>query len=266
MVQTSDTPGANSASGGSGATILRVGAEQPWTWLARGWQDLCRAPSVSLVYGVVFSAAGLALTGAIWLIDAFYLILPFAAGFLFVGPILSVGLYDVSRRLGAGEAVSLGRALTAWRKNKTQIALLGLTLVLFLMAWMLLAMIIFALFFSDRLPDPANFISEVFFSLQSIPFLIVGTGAGAVLAALVFAISAVSIPMLLDRDVDVLTAVVTSLTAVRRSPGAMAVWAGLIVLFIGAGLVTAYLGLIVTLPLIGHAAWHAYKDLVGFPE
>jgi uncharacterized membrane protein len=141
-----------------------------------------------------------------------------------------------------------------------------LALVLFMMAWMLLAMIIFALFFSDRLPGPDNFIFEVFLSVESIPFLIVGTGAGAVLAALVFAISAVSIPMLLDRDVDVLTAVVTSLTAVRRSPGAMAVWAGLIVLFIGAGLVTAYLGLIVTLPLIGHAAWHAYKDLVGFPE
>ncbi|MDH3597374.1 MAG: DUF2189 domain-containing protein, partial [Rhodospirillales bacterium] len=123
MVQTSDTPGANPASGGSGATILRVGAEQPWAWLAQGWQDLGRAPSVSLVYGILFSAAGLALTGAIWLIDAFYLVLPLAAGFLLMGPILCVGLYDVSRRLGAGEAVSLGRALTAWRKNEAQIAL-----------------------------------------------------------------------------------------------------------------------------------------------
>jgi uncharacterized membrane protein len=243
-----------------------VSTEQPWAWLAQGWQDLCRAPSVSLAYGIMFSLAGLTLTAAIWLIDAFYLVLPLAAGFLLMGPILSVGLYEVSRRLAAGEAVSLGEALTAWRKNEVQIALLGLALVLFLMAWMLLAMIIFALFFSDRLPNPDNFISEVFFSVESIPFLIVGTGVGAVLAALVFAISAISIPMLLDRDVDVLTAVVTSLTAVRRNLGVMAVWAGLIVLFIGAGLVTAYLGLIVTLPLVGHAAWHAYKDVVGFAE
>jgi uncharacterized membrane protein len=266
MVQTNDAPDAIPGPGGSGATIRPVGSEQPWTWLAHGWQDLCRAPSVSLAYGIVFSVAGLVLTGAIWLIDAFYLVLPLAAGFLLMGPILSVGLYEVSRRLAAGEAVSLAAALTAWRKNAVQIALLGLALVLFLMAWMLLAMIIFALFFSDRLPDPANFISEVFFSRESIPFLIVGTGVGAVLATLVFAISAVSIPMLLDRDVDVLTAVVTSLTAVRGNPGVMAVWAGLIVLFIGAGLVTAYLGLIVTLPLIGHAAWHAYRDLVGFAD
>jgi uncharacterized membrane protein len=266
MVQTSDTPDTIPVSGGSGAVIRRVGADRPWAWLADGWRDLQRAPSVSLIYGVVFSAAGVVLTGTIWLIDTFYLVLPLGAGFLLLGPILSVGLYDVSRRLGAGEAVSLGQALTAWRKNEAQIALLGLALVLFLMAWMLLAMIIFALFFSDRLPDPGNFISEVFFSLESIPFLIVGTGAGAILAALVFAISAVSIPMLLDRDVDVLTAVVTSLTAVRHNAGAMAVWAGLIALFIGAGLVTAYLGLIVTLPLIGHATWHAYRDLVGFSE
>lgn len=266
MTETTDTPDMIPVLSGPGPAIQRVDTERPWAWLADGWHDLRRAPAVSLVYGVVFSAVGFVLSAVIWLFDVFYLVLPLAAGFLLLAPILSVGLYDVSRRLGAGESVSLGQAVTAWRKNETQIALMGLALVLFMMAWMLLAMIIFALFFSNRLPDPGNFVSEVFLSVESIPFLIIGTGVGATLAALVFAISVVSIPMLLDRDVDVLTAVVTSLAAVRHNPGTMAVWAGLIVLFSGAGLVTAYLGLIVTLPLIGHATWHAYRSLVGFTE
>ncbi len=251
---------------GPGPAIQRVDSGQPWSWLAEGWQDLRRAPAVSLAYGLVFSAVGFVLSATIWLFDVFYLVLPMAAGFLLLAPILSVGLYDVSRRLAAGESVSLGQAVTAWRKNETQIAMMGLALVLFMMAWMLLAMIIFALFFSKSLLDPANFITEVFLSARSIPFLIIGTSVGAILASLVFAISVVSIPMLLDRDVDVLTAVVTSLAAVRHNPGTLAVWAGLIVLFSGAGLVTAYLGLIITLPLIGHATWHAYKNLVVFTE
>jgi uncharacterized membrane protein len=264
MTESTNKPVTIPVLSGPGPAIQRADTEQPWSWLASGWRDLRRAPGVSLVYGVVFSAGGFVLSATIWLFDVFYLVLPLAAGFLLLAPILSVGLYDVSRRLGAGEAVSLGQAVLAWRKNETQIALMGLALVLFMMAWMLLAMIIFALFFSSRLPDPQNFISEVFLSAESIPFLIIGTGVGAILAALVFAISAISIPMLLDREVDVLTAVVTSLAAVRHNPGAMAVWAGLIVLFAGAGLVTAFLGLIITLPLIGHATWHAYRSLVVF--
>ena len=120
MVQTNDAPDAIPGPGGSGATIRPVGSEQPWTWLAHGWQDLCRAPSVSLAYGIVFSVAGLVLTGAIWLIDAFYLVLPLAAGFLLMGPILSVGLYEVSRRLAAGEAVSLAAALTAEAEREVE--------------------------------------------------------------------------------------------------------------------------------------------------
>ncbi len=144
---------------------------------------------------------------------------------------------------------------------------MGLVLMLFLLAWIRLATLIFALFFSQRPVTMENFVSEVFFSAESIPFLIVGCGIGGVLAVIVFAISAVAIPLLLDReDANVFTAIAASVTAVTENPKTMAVWAALIALFIGAGLVTFYIGLIIALPLIGHATWYAYKDLIGFQD
>lgn len=265
MAETSGTPDSIPVFAGPSPKVRRIGMDRPWAWLAAGWQDLRRAPTVGLSYGVIISAAGLALTAAIWLLDVFYLVLPLSAGFVLMGPILAVGLYEVSRRLGAGETVGLGLALTAWRRNPAQIALMGLLLMLFLLAWIRVATLVFALFFAQNPPDPNNFIADVFFSGESIPFVVVGTIIGAVLAGLVFALSAISIPMLLDRDINVITAAVSSFVAVRHNLAPMAIWASLIVLFTGAGLVTGYVGLVVTLPLIGHATWHAYKDLVELP-
>ncbi len=247
--------------------IRRVTVDKPWTWLARGWADMRRASGVSLAYGLVFTVLGFIILGGLWFVDLFYLILPVSAGFMLVGPFLAVGLYETSRRLMAGEPVSLGHALRGLQRNTSQIVLMGVALMLFLLAWIRLATLIFALFFSHAPPRLDNFVVEVFFSVSSIPFLIVGIGVGAVLAVVVFAISAVSIPMLLDRpEVNVATAIVTSVTAVRANIMPMAVWAALVVLFTAAGLVTLYLGLIVAMPLIGHATWHAYRDVVTYEE
>ena len=211
----------------------KVELDRPWSWLAAGWRDLRAAPQVSLAYGVLMAVAGYAITFGLWWADLVYLVLPMVCGFLIVGPLLAVGLYEVSRRLEAGEPVNLGVAVTAWRRNASQIGLMGVALLLLLFA-------------------------------DALPFLIVGTAIGAVLAALAFAISAISIPLLLDRpEANVFTAIATSVTAVKENPTTMAFWAVLIVGFVGAGLITLYLGLIVTLPLIGHATWHAYRDLVA---
>lgn len=242
--------------------IRRITIDRPWSWLAAGWDDLRRAPGVGLGYGALFALAGLLLLVAIWTLAQFALILPLTGGFLLIAPILAVGLYETSRRLAGGEPVSMRLALTAWQRNLGQVALMGVVLLLLFIAWMRLAALIFMLFFSHQPPNPENFLIEVFLSVDSIPFLLVGTLVGAVLATLAFAISAVSVPMLLDRDVNVMLAIATSFEAVRRNPGPMAVWASLIVIFTAAGLLTFYLGLIFTLPLLGHATWHAYKDLV----
>jgi uncharacterized membrane protein len=251
--------------GGNLPKVRHVGLDRPWVWLACGWQDLARQPAVSLTYGLIFALAGLAIGVAIWAAEMFYLVLPLSAGFMLLGPILAAGLYEVSRRQGRGEKAGLAEALGAFRVNSAQLGLMGLVLMLFLLAWIRLATLIFALFFSQRHVTLENFVAEVFLSSESIPFLIVGCGVGAVLATLVFAISVVAVPMLLDRPgSNVFAAIATSITAVRENPKSLGVWAALIVLFTGAGLVTFYVGLVVMLPLIGHATWYAYKDLVGF--
>jgi len=243
--------------------VRKVELERPWAWLAAGWRDLVGAPAISLAYGVFFAVVGWAVTFGLWWLDLIYLILPLTAGFLIMGPILAVGLYEVSRRRDRGERPTFADALAAYRANPTQIAFMGVTLLLLFFAWVRVAVMIFFLFFGLQPPSLADFVGQVFFSSGSLPFLIIGTAAGAVLAALAFGLSAVSIPLLLDRPYEhVVTAIATSFKVIMENPATMLFWAVLIVLFVGAGLVTFYLGLIVTLPLIGYATWHAYRDLV----
>ena len=242
--------------------VRRVPVDRAWTWLAAGWNDLLRTPHVSLAYGALLVAISVALTLGLWLLGWIYLLLPLAAGFMFVAPVLAIGLYETSRRLAAGEPVSLGAAIAAGRANRSQIAFMGLILMLFNLAWVRIATLLFALFFSDVNPGLERLIQWTLFSPSSLPFLVVGGAVGAALAVVVFAISAVSLPLLLDRDENVFTAIATSVTAVRLNWQAMALWAALIVVFTGLGIVTLFIGLAVTLPLIGHATWHAYKDLV----
>jgi uncharacterized membrane protein len=247
--------------------IRKIELDRPWHWLAAGWRDLCRAPLVSLGCGVIFAAVGYGITLGLWLADMIYLVLPMVCGFIIVGPLMAVGLYEVSRRLEAGEPVTLTAALLAWRRNASQIGLMGIALMLFLFAWLRLAALLFMLFYGLAPPSLETLVADTFLSPEGLPFLITGTIIGAVLSALVYAISVVSVPLLLDRpDANVITAIATSVVAVRENLVPLAFWAVLIVGFAAAGLVTLYLGLIVTLPLIGHATWHAYRDLVDHPD
>lgn len=240
-----------------------VSEEHPWRWLSAGWQDLRRAPAVSLSYGALFSALSFGLTAGLYWAGLLYLLLPLAAGFMFLGPLVAVGLYEVSRMLERGEPVTFGAAAFAWRRNFPQIAGMGLLLMLFMLVWVRLATLIFALFFSGTPASWEAMIRILFFSPDGIPFLAAGTLVGGLLAAFAFAISAISLPALLDRDIGAIEAIALSLEATFRNWRVMIGWAGLIALFTAGGLVTAYLGLIVTLPLIGYASWHAYRDLVG---
>lgn len=240
--------------------IRVVSTNQPWEWLGAGWKDLWRTPVASVTYGLLFVIMGYL---GVYLVEGqFQYVLILTTGFLLAGPFLAMGLYDLSRRLQAGEPATLLHALTAWRRNTLSLALFGLIIGLFMIVWARLAALLFAVVLAGQGATLDAPVTELFFSGSGLTFLAVFTAVGAVIAALVFSISVVSIPMLLDRKVDIITAVLTSLAAVRANPAPMVLWAALIVIFTGIGLITAYLGLAIALPLIGHATWHAYRDLV----
>jgi uncharacterized membrane protein len=254
-------------SGGSVARVRRVAPERPWAWLAAGWKDFLAAPGFGLLYGLMFTLGGAGLTLLFWWLDIFWSILPLAAGFMLVAPVLAVGLYETSRRLESGGSVRAADAFGAWWRYVPRLAPMGLVLTLFLMAWARFAQIVFALFFSGNPPRPEPaYVVDLFLSPTSIPFLLIGCAIGGVLAAFVFAISVVSIPVMMDRDINVVSAIGLSLATVKRNFWVMALWAWLIVLFAGAGIATLYLGLMVTLPILGHATWHAYRDLITWED
>ncbi|MGE4012063.1 MAG: DUF2189 domain-containing protein [Alphaproteobacteria bacterium] len=219
-------------------------------------------PRFNFGYGAGFAVFGwIIVAAAVWF-RAYYLVLPFTAGFFLLAPILAVGLYEISRRVETGATVDWTSILTAWRRNQGQIALMGFLLLAIHLIWIRIATLLFAIFFSKTPPDLSNFVIEIVMSSSNIPFLLLGSVIGLLLATLVFSIAVVSIPMLLDRNVGLLTAVATSFKAVSENKWPMLVWAVLIVLFIAAGILTGFIGLIVTLPLVAHASWHAYRQVV----
>jgi uncharacterized membrane protein len=246
-------------------TVRTVSVDRSGKWLAAGWRDMWRIPGFSLTYGVAFVLISYILTFGLINAGLEWLILPLFGGFMLVAPLLVVGLYDASRRLEAGEPVSLGVMCTAFRSHVTEIASMGLVLMLFTFAWIVVAIIIFALFYGQTPPPLHRFAEEILFSQKGAIFLMTGSAAGALFAATIFTVTAVSIPMLLDRDVDVITAIVVSIVAVRTNWKVMMGWAAMIGVVSFAGLVTFFIGLALALPLLGYATWHAYRDIIGPP-
>jgi uncharacterized membrane protein len=243
--------------------IRPVGATAALRWLAAGAVDLRRAPFASGFYGAMFALMG-------WLIHyvfqhAYEYTSALTGGFLLVGPFLCTGLYDISRRLERGEPVRLAPTLTAWRANLGAFSLFALLLTIVMLVWARASLVTFALFFSTGgMPTLSNFLAHVV-SPEHWDFVATYFAVGGLFAAIVFAISVVSVPMMLDRGTDTIVAALTSVRALFENFGPLLLWAILIVVVIGLGFATLFVGLIVATPIIGHATWHAYRDLVGPP-
>lgn len=241
--------------------VRQVPIDRPWRWLAAGVADLRRAAPVSLAYGATWVVLSLAITGTAWFAGLAHWLLPLIAGFMFMGPMVAVGTYAISRQLERGERATLAEAFGAWRPNRMQLALMGVALMIFLLAWIRIATLLFALFFAMDPPDPQALYSALLTTPNGLGMIAVGTVVGAVLAFGAFAISVISIPLLLDREVSMLEAVEASIRCVALNVRPLLLWAAILTVFVLIGVFTFYVGLVLVLPLLGHASWHAYRDL-----
>lgn len=239
---------------------VAVGMDAPVRWLRKGWTDFCGAIEASLAYGITFTAMGWALLG-VTKEPAYELAL--VTGFLIVGPFLCLGLYDISRRLELREKVKLTSTIAAWRRNTPAVGFFALILALLMAVWLRVSVVVVALFFPNGMPSLAEIIANAVTAPEGAIFLLAYVMAGAGFALLVFATTAVSIPMLLDREkMDALTAMIVSVNALRKNFGPMLLWALIIVVLTAVGFLSWFAGLSVAVPVIGHGAWHAYRDVV----
>ncbi len=229
-------------------------------WLRAGWRDLVTQPGPSLAYGLVVLLTSFLVIGAMFALGWDHVLFPALSGFLVVGPILAVGLYEKSRRLSRHENVSLGGMILVRAKSRGQIVFAGALLCLLMLLWMRAAVIIYALFFGVRPFPGLDHIAPMLFTTPvGWSMLIVGTLVGSLFAAFSFSISIFAIPMLLDQRVDALTAMGTSMALVWNNLPVMICWGLIVAALFTASLASGLLGLVVVFPLLGHASWHAYK-------
>lgn len=239
--------------------IREVSLSAPFEWLAKGAADLAGNPSASIFYGGCFAFMGVVLS--VVFSHAYHLTSALVCGFLLLGPFLSLGLYDLSRRREAGESPMLAHSLTAGQHNAGAIGVFAVVLIIIFLVWARASLVVFALFYTSEMPSVSRFVEQVV-SLENVEFLMAYALVGFIFASLVFGASVVAIPLMLDRRQDAVTSMLASLIALGRNPGPMLVWAVLIALLTVAGFTTLFLGLVVLMPLIGHATWHAYRALV----
>lgn len=228
-------------------------------WLALGWRDLWRSPGPSLLHGLLVALGG-------WLALAlparFWWLLPGAlSGFVLVGPILATGLYELSRLQARGERPGLDAVVNAWRRESRPLVRVGVLLFALATLWVLASALLFALFVRTPIGTPAQFLRYAA-EQQGVGLFTLWLVLGGLGCAVVFALTAVSPPLLLGRKVGFRSALMTSVRAVGDNPLTMGLWAAVVMAAVLLSLLTAMMGFLLTVPLLGHATWHAYKDLV----
>ncbi|MGQ7247332.1 DUF2189 domain-containing protein [Halomonas sp. V046] len=236
--------------------------ERPRAWLTAGIRDFREAPAVSLAYGMFWVGLSIAVTVGAFILGLWHWLLPMVAGFMFIGPLVAVGSYGISRALERGRSPTLGDAFFAWRGHVGQLAMMGVMMMIFFLAWIRLATLLFALFFGLQSPDPATVYASLLTTPEGLGMLAVGLAAGCVLAFGAFAISVVAIPTLMDQDLTFMEGIEASVRSVARNFRPMLIWAAILTGSVLVGMMTFYIGLALILPVLGHASWHAYEDLV----
>jgi uncharacterized membrane protein len=237
--------------------VRRVSKQSPWFWLAAGWRDFVHAPGVSLMTGLVITFAMLLVVSLVRPSSYPFLAAVVFAVTVFLGPLLAVGLYELSRRMEHRKSANLLQLHVGWLRNISGVLGAGAVLLLLMLGWYLISMMLgTALFGMDATSEAAS-------GMLSVGMLFVFSAVGVVTMAVTFVLMVVSVPMLIDRsEIDIVTAMHSSLRAVQNNPGVIVLWATLIVLFTALAVAPLFLGLSVVFPLLAYASWHAYRDLI----
>lgn len=228
--------------------------------LADGLRDFRAAPAFGLLVGAVYAVAGNLLFWVAASFDLLFLAYPLAAGFALIAPFAAVGLYETSRRLGTGSPATLSRLIGAVPPHaRRELGYMALVTAFGLIGWIYAAGFIYALFFGLRPLDYTDIVTAVVSTPRGVAFLMVGNVIGAVMATVIFSVSVIAYPMLLDRDIDFITAMIASIRAVFAAPLVMLGWGIFVGTMLAVAILPMFLGLVVVLPWLGHATWHLYR-------
>jgi uncharacterized membrane protein len=232
--------------------------------LGEGLRDFQAVPLYGLAFGALYAAGGIAILLCLMAFGLVYLAYPLAAGFAMIGPFVATGLYEVSRRRETGQAISIG-AIWATVKARGEIGWMAFVTLFVFVVWMYQVRLLIALLIGlhASFSSLREFITLVLTTNEGLLFLAIGNAVGAALSLILFSLTVVSFPLLLDRDVDFVTAMVTSVRAVVKSPVPMIGWAAVIVVLLAVSAIPYFLGLVVTLPVLGHATWHLYRRIIA---
>jgi uncharacterized membrane protein len=257
-----EAPQANSVSVFS-LELAELKMSDPIRWIQLGWADFVRCPRIGLFYGLCFFAMGHALMAVFQSAPEYMLAL--SAGFLLMGPFLCLGLYDASKAMQThSHRPSLRASLQAWRPTRGTMAIFAGVLLILEMLWGRAALVVFAVSF-NTMPEKANLLAMLI-DPENLGFLITYTVVGGIFAGLIFVTSVISIPMIMDRRVDAVSAGLTSIRACLQNPGVMLWWGALITGLILLAILPVFLGLFIVGPVLGHATWHAYRHIVPVSE
>lgn len=228
-------------------------------WLAAGWRDTWAVPLPSLAYGLLVTVLSITIVAGLFTIGWDFILLPALAGFMVMGPVVAIGLYEKSRRLAAGEPVSLSAMILVRPASGGQVLFSGAILLMLMLLWTRAAVIIYALFLGVQpFTGTADVLPMLFGTPTGWAILITGSAIGALFAGFAFGISLFAIPMLLDQRTDALTAMGNSLALVWHNLRPLMLWGAIVAALFCVALATGLVGLIVIFPVLGHATWHAW--------
>lgn len=266
MAERSGGPNSRGNTAGAGSpTVRALTANDIYRSLIEGWHDFTRAPTLGLIIGAVFALVGIIIVLALSVWGMPWLIYPFAIGFPLVGPFAAVGLYEISRRLETGRPVTLRNVIAViWAQRGREVAWMAFVMLFVFWIWMYQVRLLIALVLGRMsFATLEGFLTVVLTTERGWMFLAIGHLVGAALSLVLYSITVISIPMLLEREVDIVTAMITSVKTVLASPVTMLGWGVIVTLAVLAASLPFFVGLFVVLPVLGHATWHLYRRAVA---